>query len=152
MLENITKQDLNKTVWIKPEYLKNNRKWYVIDAKDQTLGKIAVKIANILSWKNKSYVCNFWDCGDYVIVENADKIKVTWKKLSDKLYRSHSWYKWHLKEIPLQRMLDTHPERVIRFAVKWMLPKNKMRKERLKRLKLYTEVTNKYDHLSPERI
>lgn len=152
MLENITKQDLNKTVWIRQDYLKNNRKWYIIDAEWQTLGKIAVKIANILSWKNKSYACNFWDCWDYIVVENADKVKVTWNKLADKLYRSHSWHKWHLKEIPLQRMLDTHPERVIRFAVRWMLPKNKMRKHRLKRLKLYTSTTDKYNHLSPERI
>ncbi len=152
MLENITKQNLNKTVWIKPDYLKNNRKWFIVDAEGKTLGKIAVEIANRLSWKDKPYVCDFWDCGDYVIVENADKVKVTWNKLSDKLYRTHSWHKGHLKEIPLQRMLDTHPERVIQLAVKWMLPKNKLRKERLKRLKLFVGTTNKYDHLSPERI
>jgi len=152
MLENITKQDLNKTVWVKPDYLKNNRKWFIIDATWQTLGKLAVKIANILSWKNKSYLCDFWDCGDYVIVENVGKIKVTWNKLSDKLYRSHSWYKWHLKEIPLGRMLKTYPERVLEFAIKWMLAKNKLRKERLTKLKLFVGTTNKYDHLSPERI
>ena len=152
MLENITKQDLNKTVWIKPDYLKNNRKWFIVDATWKTLGKLAVEIANRLSWKDKPYLCDFWDCGDYVVVENVDKIKVTWNKLTDKLYRSHSWYKGHLKEISLQRMLDTHPERVIQLAVKWMLPKNKLRKERLKRLKLFVGTTNKYDHLSPERI
>lgn len=152
MLENITKQDLNRTVWVKPSYLKNNRKWFIIDAEGKTLGKIAVEIANRLSWKDKPYVCDFWDCGDYVIVENVDKIKVTWNKLTDKLYRTHSGYKGHLKEISLQRMLDTHPERVIEHAVKWMLPKNKLRKERLKRLKLFVGTTNKYDHLSPERI
>lgn len=152
MLENITKQNLNKTVWVKPNYLNENRKWFVVDAKGQTLGKIAVKIKNILSGKNKPHVCKFWDCGDYVIVENVDKIKVTWNKLADKMYRTHSWFKWHLKEVSLQRMLNTHPERVIEIAVKWMLPKNKLRKERLKRLKLFTWTTNKYDHLSPERI
>ncbi len=128
MLENITKQDLNKTVWIKPDYLKNNRKWFIADATWKTLGKLAVEIANRLSWKDKPYLCDFWDCGDYVVVENVDKIKVTWNKL------------------------DTHPERVIQLAVKWMLPKNKLRKERLKRLKLFVGTTNKYDHLSPERI
>jgi len=152
MLENITKQDLNKTVWVKPDYLKNNRKWYVVDASGQTLGKLAVKIANILTWKNKAHVCDFWDCGDYVIVENVDKIKVTWNKLADKMYRSHSGYKGHLKEISLSRMLATHPERVIMLAVRWMLPKNKLRKERMKRLKLFVWTTNKYDNLSPERI
>ena len=152
MLENITKQDLNKTVWVKPAYLKNNRKWYIIDAKGQTLGKLAVKVANILTWKNKSYVCDFWDCGDYVIVENVDKIKVTWNKLFTKMYRTHSWYKGHLKEISLERMLKTNPERVLKLAVRWMLPKNKLRDSRLKRMKLFVWTTNKYDNLSPERI
>jgi len=152
MLENITKQDLNKTVWVKPQYLKENRKWYIVDASGKTLGKLAVEIANLLTGKNKPHVCDFWDCGDYVIVENVEKIKVTWNKMEDKMYRSHSGYKGHLKEISLKRMLATHPDRVIMFAVKWMLPKNKLRAERLKRLKLFVWTTNKYDNLSPERI
>ena len=152
MLQHITKHDLNKTVWVKPQYLKENRKWYVIDAKGQTLGKLAVKVANLLTGKNKSYVCDFWDCGDYVIIENADKIKVTWKKLTDKFYRTHSGYKWHLKEISLAKMLEKTPERVIMLAVKGMLPKNKLRKERLKRLKLFKGEMKGYEHLSPERI
>ena len=152
MLENITKQDLNKTVWVKPQYLKENRKWFIIDANGKTLGKLAVEIANLLTGKNKPYVCDFWDCGDYVIVENVEKIKVTWNKLADKMYRTHSGYKGHLKEVSLSRMLATHPDRVIMLAVKWMLPKNKLRAERLKRLKLVKGTTNKYDNLSPERI
>lgn len=152
MLENITKQDLNKTVYVKPAYLKDNRKWFIIDAEGQTLGKLAVKIANLLTGKNKPLMCDFWDCGDYVIVENVDKIKVTWNKMEDKLYRTHSGYKWHLKEIPLKRVLATHPERVIEHAVRWMLPKNKLRAERMKRLRLFVWTTNKYDNLSPERI
>jgi len=152
MLQHITKHDLNKTVWVKPQYLKDNRKWYVIDAKGQTLGKLAVKVANLLTGKNKSYVCDFWDCGDYVIIENVDKIVVTGNKLADKMYRTHSGYKWHLKEISLSKMLKTHPERVIEHAVKGMLPKNKLRKERLKRLKLFKGEMKGYEHLSPERI
>jgi len=152
MLQYITKQDLNKTVWVKPQYLKENRKWYVIDATGKTLGKLAVEVANLLTWKNKPYVCDFWDCGDYVIVENVEKIKVTGNKLKDKLYRTHSGYKWHLKEIPLERMLQKNPEKVIMLAVSWMLPKNKLRKERLKRLKLFKGLMKGYEHLSPERI
>jgi large subunit ribosomal protein L13 len=152
MLQNITKQDLNKTVWVKPQYLKENRKWYVIDATGMTLGKLAVKVANLLTGKNKPHVCDFWDCGDYVIVENAQKIKVTGNKLQDKLYRFHSGYKGHLKEIPLSRMLEKNPEKVIMLAVKGMLPKNKLRKERLKRLKLFKGEMKGYEHLSPERI
>jgi large subunit ribosomal protein L13 len=77
MLENITKKDLNKTIWVHPNYLEKNRKWYIIDATGWTLGKLAVKIANLLTGKNKPYLCDFWDCGDYVIVENIEKIKVT---------------------------------------------------------------------------
>jgi len=77
MLENITKQDLNKTVWVRPDYLKNNRKWYIIDASGKTLGKLAVEIANLLTGKRKAHLCDFWDCGDNVIVENVEKIKVT---------------------------------------------------------------------------
>ena len=152
MLQNITKQDLNKTVWVKPQYLKENRKWYIIDATGMTLGKLAVKVANLLTGKNKPHVCDFWDCGDYVIVENAQKIKVTGNKLQDKLYRFHSGYKGHLKEIPLSRMLEKNPEKVIMLAVKGMLPKNKLRKERLKRLKLFKGEMKGYEHLSPERI
>ncbi len=152
MLQNITKQDLNKTVWVKPQYLKENRKWYVIDATGMTLGKLAVKVANLLTGKNKPHVCDFWDCGDYVIVENTQKIKVTGNKLQDKLYRFHSGYKGHLKEIPLSRMLEKNPEKVIMLAVKGMLPKNKLRKERLKRLKLFKGEMKGYEHLSPERI
>ena len=152
MLQHITKQDLNKTVWVNPKYLKENRKWYVIDATGLTLGKLAVKVANLLTGKGKTYVCDFWDCGDYVIVENVDKIKVTWKKLIDKLYRTHSWYKGHLKEISLERMLQKNPEKVIMLAVRGMLPKNKLRKERLKRLKLFKGQMKGYEHLSPERI
>ena len=152
MLQYITKQDLNKTVWVKPQYLKENRKWYIIDATGKTLGKLAVKVANLLTWKHKPYVCDFWDCGDYVIVENVEKIKVTGNKLKDKIYRTHSGYKWHLKEIPLERMLQRNPERVIMLAVKGMLPKNKLRKKRLKRLKLFKGLMKGYEHLSPERI
>jgi len=152
MLENITKQDLNKTVWVRPDYLKNNRKWYIVDAKWKTLGKLAVEIANLLTGKNKVHLCDFWDCGDNVIVENSWKVKVTGNKLAAKMYRSHSGYKGHLKEIPLWRMLATHPERVLEAAVKGMLPKNKLRAERLKRLKLFVWTTDKYNNLSPERI
>lgn len=152
MLQHITKQDLNKTVWVNPKYLKENRKWYVIDATGQTLGKLAVKVANLLTGKNKTHLCDFWDCGDYVIVENVDKIKVTWKKLTDKLYRTHSGYKGHLKEISLERMLQKSPEKVIMFAVRGMLPKNKLRKERLKRLKLFKGQMRGYEQFSPERV
>ncbi len=152
MLNYITKQDLNKTVWVNPKYLKENRKWYIIDATGQTLGKLAVKVANLLTGKNKPFVCDFWDCGDYVIIENVEKINVTWKKLTDKLYRTHSWYKWHLKEVPLEKLLQKAPENVIMLAVKGMLPKNKLRKERLKRLKLFKWQMKGYEHLSLERI
>ena len=152
MLQNITKQDLNKTVWVKPQYLKENRKWYVIDATGMTLGKLAVKVANLLTGKNKPHVCDFWDCGDYVIVENAQKIKVTGNKLQDKLYRFHSGYKGHLKEIPLSRMLEKNPEKVIMLAIKGMLPKNRLGRQLFTKLKVYAGNSHPHKAQQPETL
>lgn len=152
MLENITKQNLNKTVWPKPDFLDKDRKWYLVDAKWKTLGRLAVDIAKKLMWKDKPYYTDFWDTGDYVVVINASGIKVTGNKLEDKIYYRHSGYKGHLKQIPLKRKLEKKPEEVIYLAVKWMLPKNKLRKKRLKRLKIFATTTDKYNHLSLEKL
>lgn len=152
MLENTSKQDLNKTLWVRPEYLEKNRKWYIIDLKWVSWGRAAVEIAKLLIWKEKAYYNKFWDGWDFVIVINASKIKVTWNKLADKKYYTHSGHKWHLKEINLERLLVKKPEDVINFAVRWMLPKNTFRAKRLKRLKVFTWTTDQFDYLSPEQI
>ena len=99
------------------------RKWYVVDAEGMTLGRLASEIAKVLRGKNKPTFTPHIDTGDYVIVVNAEKIKVTGKKLDQKIYYHHSDYVGGMKETTLKEMLDKHPERVIEFAVKGMLPK-----------------------------
>jgi large subunit ribosomal protein L13 len=114
------------------------RKWFVVDAADKVLGRLASQIAKILIGKNKAQYTPHVDCGDFVVVVNADKFRVTGKKLTDKIYYSHSFYPGGLKKVNLELMLRKHPERVIYHAVSGMLPKNKLRARRLRRLKIYT--------------
>lgn len=125
------------------------RQWYVVDASDRILGRFASKIANILMGKNKPQYTPHIDCGDFVVVVNADKFRVTGKKLKDKIYYSHSFHPGGLKEVPLELMLKKHPERALYHAVSGMLPKNKLRARRLKRLKLYTSAEHPHKAQSP---
>ncbi len=147
-----TNNNLNSTVWVKPDYMERNRKWFEVDANWQTLWKLAVLIAKKISWKDQEFACDFWDSGNFVVVKNAEKISVTWKKLDQKMYYRYSWYKWNLKEMNLSELLEKHPERAIYYAVRWMLPKNKLRDSRMKRLKIFVWESNKYDYLNPEKI
>jgi large subunit ribosomal protein L13 len=140
---------------MKTKVLKKNeiiRKWYVVDATDKILGRLASRIARILTGKNKPRYTPHVDCGDFVVVVNADKFRVTGKKMKDKLYYSHSFYPGGLKTINLELLLKKHPERVLHHAVSGMLPKNKMRQRRLKRLKLYTSADHPHTSQSPENI
>ena len=100
-----------------------DRKWYVVDAEGKTLGRLASEVAKVLRGKNKPIFTPHIDTGDYVIVVNAEKIKVTGKKLDQKVYYRHSGYVGGIKETTLKEMLNKHQERVIEFAVKGMLPK-----------------------------
>ena len=114
-----------------------NREWLVIDAAGQTLGRLATVIASLLRGKHKvNYATNI-DMGDFVVVINASKIVVTGNRLDDKMYRRHTGYPGGLVEIPLRTMLDKHPDRVIRYAVKGMLPKTKLGRKMLNKLKVY---------------
>ena len=113
------------------------REWFVLDASGQTLGRLATRIATVLQGKHKPLYAANLDTGDFVVVVNSSKIAVTGNRLDDKVYRRHTGYPGGLKEITLRRMLEKHPERVIRFAVKGMLPKNKLGRQRLKKLKIY---------------
>jgi large subunit ribosomal protein L13 len=144
-----TKSDLQQTVRVHPDAIASERSRWTIDAEGKTLWRLAVEITKKLMWKHKAYYCEQWDCGDYVVVLNADKIVVTGNKLLDKIYYRHSWYKGHLRETTLERMLEKHPLRVIEYAIRWMLPKNKQRKQRLKRLKAFVWVTHPYAQFSP---
>ena len=138
---------------ITPTQLKGDeRKWYIIDAKEQTLGRLATKIAVILKGKNKASFAPHLDNGDYVIVTNCDKFSVTGKKLSDKIYYSHTGYLGCLKEISLENLLEKKPLRALELAVYGMLPKNKLRKDMLSRLKLFTWDEHTYVAQKPELI
>jgi large subunit ribosomal protein L13 len=128
------------------------RKWYVVDATDKILGRLASRIAGILIGKNSPRYTPHVDCGDCVVVVNADKFRVTGKKMKGKLYYSHSFYPGGLKSINLELMMKKHPERVIYHAVSGMLPKNKLRARRLKRLKIYTSAAHPHTAQSPQKI
>ena len=120
------------------------RKWYVVDATGYTLGRLASEVAKILRGKNKPIFTPFIDTGDYVIITNADKIKVTGKKLEQKVYYRHSDYVGGMKETTLKEMLNKKPERVIELAVKGMLPKGSLGREMYK--KLYVYAGNEHPH------
>ena len=115
--------------------LEVERKWYVVDAEGQVLGRLATQIATVLRGKHKPIYTPNVDCGDYVIVINADKIRVTGNKMDQKEYKRHSGYAGGLKSVTLKEMLDKHPERVIEHAVKGMLPKNKLGRQMYRKLK-----------------
>lgn len=111
--------------------------WYVVDAAGRNLGRLASKVASILQGKHKPMYSPGMDVGDFVIVINADKVAVTGKKLSQKIYYRHSLYPGGLKQVTLQRLLETHPTQAIEFAIKGMLPKNRLGRAIIKKLKVY---------------
>ncbi|MDD3145603.1 MAG: 50S ribosomal protein L13 [Candidatus Gracilibacteria bacterium] len=138
---------------ITPTQLKGDeRKWYVIDAKEQTLGRLATQIAVILKGKNKVSFAPHLDNGDYVIVTNCDKFVVTGKKLTDKIYYRHSGYLGGLKEISLENLLNKKPMRALELAIAGMLPKNRLKKGMLSRLKLFTGDEHTFVAQKPELI
>ncbi len=126
---------MKKTYVAKTEDIK--RKWFIIDAKDKVLGRLAVKAAVILRGKHKAIFTPFIDTGDGVIVVNAALVKVTGKKLAQKVYRRYSGYPGGLKEIPLAEMLAKRPATVIRLAVKRMLPGGPLGRDVIKKLRVY---------------
>lgn len=128
------------------------RKWYVVDAQGKTLGRIASKIAQILRGKHKPEFVPNLDVGDYVIVLNADKIHVTGKRLDQKMYYRHSGYMGGLKSTPLRDMLQKHPERVLKFAVKGMLPKGVLGREMLTKMKVYAGSEHPHEAQKPEAL
>ena len=114
-----------------------DRKWYVVDAADCTLGRLASEVAKVLRGKNKPEFTPHVDTGDYVIVVNAEKVKVTGKKMSQKVYYNHSDYVGGMKETTLAEMMEKKPERVIELAVKGMLPKGPLGRSMIKKLHVY---------------
>ena len=126
------------------------RKWYVVDAEGATLGRLASQVASVLRGKNKPIFTPHIDCGDYVIVVNADKIKVTGKKLDQKIYRHHSLYVGGLKETTLRTMMNNKPEKVIENAVKGMLPKGPLGEKMYTKLHVYAGPDHKHQAQKPE--
>lgn len=126
------------------------RKWYVVDAEGKTLGRLASEVANVLRGKNKPIYTPHIDTGDYVIVVNAEKIKVTGKKLDQKIYYHHSEYVGGMKETTLKEMMNKHPERVIEHAVKGMLPKGPLGRQMFKKLHVYAGPEHVHAAQKPE--
>ncbi|MBR3154645.1 MAG: 50S ribosomal protein L13 [Lachnospiraceae bacterium] len=126
------------------------RKWYVVDADGVTLGRLAAEVASILKGKKKPIYTPHVDTGDYVIVVNADKVKVTGKKLDQKVYFSHSEYVGGVKEVTLREQLRKHPERVVEHAVKGMLPKGALGKQMYTKLRVYAGPEHEHAAQKPE--
>ena len=126
------------------------RKWYVADADGKVLGRIAVEIARRLRGKHKPTFCNFQDNGDFIIVVNADKVPLTGKKWDDKVYYRHSGYPGGMTTQTAREVLAKKPEELIRMAVRGMLPKNKIGRAQLKKLKIYTGTKHPHQAQQPE--
>ena len=126
--------------------------WFVIDAADQVLGRLATKVATLLSGKHKAGYAPFLITGDHVIIINADKIRLTGRKLDQKIYYRHTGYPGGLKEVSARRMFEGRPERLIEEAVLGMLPKNKLRKRMAKRLRVYAGGEHPHAAQNPEVI
>ena len=137
-----------KTYMANPD--KIERKWYVVDATDKTLGRLTSEIAKVLRGKNKPVYTPHIDTGDYVIVVNAEKIAVTGKKLDQKIYYNHSDYVGGMKETTLREMLDKKPEKVIELAVKGMLPKGPLGRSMIKKLHVYAGPEHDHQAQKPE--
>ena len=124
-----------KTFSAKPAEVR--RDWYVVDATNKTLGRLSTEIAHRLRGKHKPEYTPHIDTGDYIVVVNAEKVRVTGNKLADKMYHHHTGYIGNLKSIPLQKMLDEHPERVIEKAVKGMLPRGPLGRQMYSKLRVF---------------
>jgi large subunit ribosomal protein L13 len=136
-----------KTYSPKPKDI--TRTWYVIDASDQALGRIATKAARLLLGKDKPSFAHHIDCGDYVVIINTDKLLITGNKRSGKVYHRHSGYPGSLRSVPLGEMLEEHSDVVVKKAIRGMLPVNKLRPQRLARLKIYTGPEHQHEAQKP---
>jgi large subunit ribosomal protein L13 len=126
------------------------REWWVVDAADKPLGRLATQIATILRGKHKPMFTPHLDTGDYVVVVNAEKVKLTGKKADQKTYFRHSGYMGHEQHIPFRRMIASHPERVMELAVRGMLPKNSLGRAMRKKLKVYAGTEHPHHGQQPQ--
>lgn len=126
------------------------REWFLIDAENTTLGRLATEIAHRLRGKHKTSYTPHVDTGDYIVVINAEKIRVTGNKMKDKMYYHHTGYIGNLKSISLEKLLDKAPERVIESAVKGMMPRNKLGRAMYKKLKVYAGSEHQHQAQNPQ--
>lgn len=131
-----------KTYSVKKKDIK--RQWHLVDLKGKILGRVATQIAILLQGKNKVYYVPHLDCGDYVVAINTEKVETTGKKTKEKIYYRHSGYPGGLKAITFEQQMAKDPRKIIQWAVKNMLPKNKLRDKRMKRLKVFVTSEHKY--------
>ena len=129
-----------------------SKKWYLVDAKDKVLGRLATQIAIRLRGKHKPIFTNHADTGDFVVVVNADRIVLTGRKWDNKIYYRHSGYVGGLKQISARKLHQKRPEDLLRFAVKGMLPKNSLGRRQLKKLKIYAGSDHPHQAQQPERL
>jgi ribosomal protein L13, bacterial type len=125
------------------------RKWYVIDAENKTLGRLASEVAAILRGKKKPTYTPHVDCGDYVIVINAEKVAVTGKKRKEKIYKRHTGYPGGLREMTFEQLMEKHPTEIVRHAVKGMMPNGKLGRQMYKKLKVYAGPEHGHDAQKP---
>ena len=128
------------------------RKWFLVDAKDKVLGRLASKVASLLRGKHKPIFTPHVDTGDHVIVVNADQIRLTGEKLRSKVYYHHSGYPGGLKEVPAQRLFQEKPERMVTLAIKGMLPKNKLGRSMIKKLQVYKGSQHPHQSQQPQAL
>jgi large subunit ribosomal protein L13 len=128
------------------------RSWFVVDAEGKVLGRLAARVAAILRGKHKPTFTPHLDVGDHVVVVNAEKVHLTGRKLQNKLYRWHSGYIGGLREVSAEKMLRTHPERVIEWAVQGMLPKNRLGRAMSKKLKVYRGADHPHQAQQPQML
>jgi large subunit ribosomal protein L13 len=131
--------------------LEVERRWYVVDAEGQTLGRLATEIARILRGKNKPQYTPHVDTGDFVVVVNAEKVVVTGKKAEQKVYRRHSGYPGGLKETSYERMMERRPTEILRRAVKGMMPKTRLARQQLRKLKIYAGPEHPHAAQNPQQ-
>jgi large subunit ribosomal protein L13 len=139
-----------KTYSAKPTEV--TRTWYVVDAAEAPLGRVATKVATLLTGKGKPMFTHHIDCGDYVVIINAKDLKVTGNKMLNKMYYRHSGHPGNLKETSLKEQMEKDPTKVLEHAIRGMLPVNKLRDERLARLKVYADADHKHEAQKPVTI
>ncbi len=139
-----------KTHLPKPEEIEANRQWLLIDAENQTLGRLATTAANLLRGKHKATFTPHLDCGDFVIIVNADKVRLTGRKMQDKVYIHHTGWPGGLRQATVREWLNRYPERVIEYAIKGMLPHNRLGRAVFRKLKVYAGPTHEHAAQKPQ--